>query len=251
MRKILWLLLVMLLVLPSALAEDAPALHTIWDMPLDITAAEFEPFIKSKIDIDLQKVQYDDTSWFTLSMTEDSVLTMFGMSAKKMRAFFDTDEPSKFQFVVFALDDPLFVDAEATDQWLATYLRLLGELSGRYGEPDYVAIDLSREQPERVSYNPSDLPRLDDGRYDYETTMATMLEWGPYSDLNARWDNVTLTMELWRMGNLAPDNPDAMRVEMNLYVSGSIEERRALLPFDGRPAQPTPAPLPTDMTDAF
>ena len=260
MKKLLSIILAILLLTTPALAEE-PALHTLWDMPLDITADEFEVFIKDKLDVVLKREEYDsgairismergeldtvrtETGGFKFEYTEHPPITLFDLPIYFSATFHGESEPV-FTDIFISFDNSSDGTQDDARVLLMPYANVYAILCERYGYPTLTRFYSSKSpKDEETGYTINYAAPTKNGKdVDFDAILDELSGEDPFVDVRIRWDNVTLSIT----------GPGEKGFASTMFVGADIPELPQLAPFESRP-EPTPAPTPKpiDLSDAF
>ena len=228
MRKALTLLLtIMLTFTVHAMAEEAPTLHTLWDMPLDVTADEYEKFIHDKISIQTERKPTD--SGVNIKQRGVSDLVLFNVSACVDAAF---DRYGKLAYIDISLrPNAETVYYASSERAKPHFVRVYESLREKYGDETHASfITTIRSEPNN-KYEQYSIPKSND-RLDFDLIFEGMKLYPAGTSLNVTWDNVSL--------NLSTTD----RCGMNIYIrtKSTVKDEDESPPFVLKS---------TDLSDAF
>ena len=209
MKRLICFLVALMLLVSSAFAETEQ-LHTLWNMPLDITADEFVEFIESKLEVKATKpkggykrVEIVPTSNPLVLFGEKiEIFTYFDEDTEKLTVL-RVEFPHKNPLDTMILKDGKSVQTEKQDEWqdyVDRYIANYKLLRDKFGEHTIgqVASELNSEQ--QFNY---ELP-ITDGKVDFASIFKTMQAFPPGVDkdshvldtpersLGIAWNNVSL-----------------------------------------------------------
>ena len=216
MRKLLCLMLVMLMAMPCAMAEDVPELHTLWDMPLDITIDEFEAFVEAETGTEMER-----SSFIVQNARHSPPFTLYDLPAK-LTAFFDAKQPPALEIMGFALNDAKGWGAGAIERQFGEFVRLAEVLSETYGEPSGGQLLRWRSlKPGEFESYYTELP-MGDGWLDFERAIEAVQQTGMDGGINVEWNNLLLSLMVGA----------EYRCELIFSVSATMPEYVPAIPFE-------------------
>ena len=226
MKRLLCILVVMVFLFSTAYAETEQ-LHTLWDMPLDISAKDFQVFIESKL---LVKTEIDEQyASTTITFAEGSGITLFGCPTTMIATFDGSDiqTSTRIEFDL-AYTNGLTDVSEEPKAALAALESAYNGLCSKYGTATFAGLVFPIVDSNCIYDVPTNVNNIDiNALMPYFVPSATdvLVVFG--------WNNVVLAVER--------NHPSEIRLQILFsIVSTQIFDT---MPFDSI--------KPTDMSDAF
>ena len=222
----------LLCTVPFIAASAEPTLHTLWDMPLNITADEFEGYIKSKLHIEFDKEVTEQGS-VVFTQADRADMTLFNAPVNIM-ARFAKDEPHSLAYIRIDI-----VDDQTEAAPFSQYINIYDQLCERYGAATDARLFITNHPDADNILGALFSVLNEENSIDFQSIEQELARYPKgHNYLDIRWGNVLLST------SQKADYRAQYQYPMYIMFTPDIAVLPAdkTIPFD---------PHPTDLSDAF